>query len=204
MSNDSGNLAGANVNNVNVNCTTTYSVGENVTGLATGNSLVLQSNAGDNATITADGVFTFPSALADGSAYAVTVLTQPTTPNQTCMVANGSGNLTGTNVSNINESCSINPMLNFSDSTATGTGVASATISNCGGPSCGFVATSTITPTAPTSNSFVHGLCQFKPTQCLPGATVEITLTLPEAAFPAGTQFWKFGPPAAGLPNQWY
>ncbi|HET6603748.1 MAG TPA: hypothetical protein VFG21_05965 [Xanthomonadaceae bacterium] len=58
-----------------------------MTGLATGNSVVLQNNSGDDLTVNANGAFTFSTALADRSAYAVTVLTQPTTPNQTCTVA---------------------------------------------------------------------------------------------------------------------
>lgn len=56
---------------------TTYTVGGNVTGLASGESLVLQNNGGDDLMVTANGAFTFVTALADGAAYDVTVKTQP-------------------------------------------------------------------------------------------------------------------------------
>ncbi|MDH5721507.1 MAG: hypothetical protein OEZ13_12950, partial [Spirochaetia bacterium] len=46
----------------------TYSIGGSVTGVSAG-TLVLQNNAGDNLTITADGNFTFAAQLTSGSAY---------------------------------------------------------------------------------------------------------------------------------------
>ena len=96
----------ANVSNVTVTCTTTtFTVGGNVSGLAAGNSVVLRNNGGNNLTVAANGAFTFSTALPDQSAYAVTVFTQPTTPNQTCVVTNGSGNLAGANVSNVTVTC---------------------------------------------------------------------------------------------------
>ncbi|HSH28223.1 MAG TPA: hypothetical protein VK972_10735 [Wenzhouxiangella sp.] len=55
-----------------------------------GRGLVLQNNGGDDPAIAADGSFTFATPLADGSSCAVTVATQPTSPSQTCTVANGS------------------------------------------------------------------------------------------------------------------
>ena len=47
-----------------------------------------------------NGAFTFPTPLATGSAYTVTVLTQPLNPTQICTVANGTGTATA-NVGNI-------------------------------------------------------------------------------------------------------
>lgn len=109
VSNGSGSLNGANVTNVGVVCTTnTYTIGGTVSGLASGNSVVLQNNGGNDATVSADGPFTFSTALSDGSAYVVTVLTQPTTPNQTCVVSNGSGALAGANVTNVVVVCTTN------------------------------------------------------------------------------------------------
>jgi len=58
-----------------------YTVGGNVTGL-TGSGLVLQNNGGDNLAVTADGPFTFATAIAAGAPYSVTVQTQPS--GQTC------------------------------------------------------------------------------------------------------------------------
>ncbi|MDD3815990.1 MAG: GLUG motif-containing protein [Desulfocapsaceae bacterium] len=82
-----------------------YTVGGVVSGLAPGNSVVVQNNLGDDLTVTADGDFVFSTALDDGSAYAVSVLTQPTGPNQFCTVTNGTGILSGEDVSNVDITC---------------------------------------------------------------------------------------------------
>jgi sugar lactone lactonase YvrE len=65
----------------------THTVGGTVTGLT--GSLVLQNNAGDDLKLTADGKFTFATALTEGSAYEVSVRTQPLW--QFCTVTKGSG-----------------------------------------------------------------------------------------------------------------
>ncbi len=105
VSSPTGNLNGSNVG-LTVTCTTNqYNINVNVTGLATGNDVILQNNAGDDLTINADGIGTFATALDDESAYVVTVLTQPTTPNQTCVVSNGSGTLAGSDVTDIDVTC---------------------------------------------------------------------------------------------------
>jgi len=83
----------------------TFTVGGTITGL-TGGGLVLQNNAGDNLTVTAGATtFTFGGRLAGGAAYAVTVLTQPTAPSQTCTVAAGSGNLGNADVTSVAITC---------------------------------------------------------------------------------------------------
>jgi hypothetical protein len=111
VSSGGGTLAGANVTTVDVNCVTTpvptYTVGGTVSGLA-GSGLVLQNNSGDDLSVTSDGGFTFATALADGTPYAVTVLTQPTSPNQTCSVTSGSGTLAGANVNTVGVACVTN------------------------------------------------------------------------------------------------
>ncbi len=81
--------ANANVTNVSVTCAPLYSIGGTITGLV-GPGLVLQNNGGDNLAVSADATsFTFPTPLAGGSAYAITVLAQPIGEN--CAVSNGSG-----------------------------------------------------------------------------------------------------------------
>jgi ZU5 domain len=100
VTNGSG-TASANVTNVAVNCINTFTVGGNVSGLA-GTGLVLQNNGGDNLAFTTSGAFTFATALPAGSAYGVTVLTQPS--GSTCSVTNGAGTLTA-NVSNVVVTC---------------------------------------------------------------------------------------------------
>ncbi len=82
-----------------------FQVGGNVSGL-TGTGLVLQNNGGNNLSVTANGTFTFSQALATGSAYNVTVSTQPSNPTQTCAVTNGSGTVSGAAITTVNVSCS--------------------------------------------------------------------------------------------------
>ena len=54
---------------------------------------------------TACGAFTFNTAVTDGTGYSATVLTQPTNPNQECIVTNASGTVGGANVSDIAVNC---------------------------------------------------------------------------------------------------
>lgn len=81
----------------------TFTVGGTVSGLS-GSGLVLQNNAGDDLSISADGAFTFAATVTGGTAYAVTVRTQPTILSQTCTVSNGSGTITA-DVSNVVVNC---------------------------------------------------------------------------------------------------
>ena len=83
-----------------------YTVGGTVSGL-TGTGLVLgESHSAQTLPVSANGSVTFPAPLANAAAYAVTVLAQPTSPAQTCSVAQGSGTISGANVTNIAVSCS--------------------------------------------------------------------------------------------------
>jgi Bacterial Ig-like domain (group 2)/Galactose oxidase, central domain/Kelch motif len=97
--------ASANVTAVVVTCTTIYTIGGTVSGLS-GTGLVLQNNGGNNLTVSANGSFTFTTALASGTAYSVTVATQPSNPAQTCGVtAGGSGTVTSANVTSVMVTC---------------------------------------------------------------------------------------------------
>jgi len=80
----------------------TYTVGGTVTGLA-GSGLVLQNNNTDNLAISGNGSFTFSSPVTAGSAYSVTVLSQPSTQ-EYCAVTNGSGIVTA-DVTNVQAAC---------------------------------------------------------------------------------------------------
>ena len=99
----SGTIASANVTNVAVSCTNSarYSVGGTVSGLS--GTVVLQDNGGDDLSVSANGSFTFATALASGAAYSVTVKTNPS--GQTCSVASGSGTIASANVTNVAVSC---------------------------------------------------------------------------------------------------
>ena len=85
----------------------TYTVGGTVSGLV-GTGLVLQVNGSGNLTIPANGTYAFPGVVT-GTAYAVTVLTQPATPAQSCVVTNGSGSVAGADVTNITVTCTTLP-----------------------------------------------------------------------------------------------
>ena len=84
-----------------------YAVGGFASGLA-GDGLVLRNNDGDDLAVEADGNFTFSTFAQTGSAYAVSVLTQPSNPSQTCTVTNGSGTVTSGNVTNVAVTCVTN------------------------------------------------------------------------------------------------
>jgi hypothetical protein len=116
--------ATANVT-VQVNCSTgTFTVGGQVTGLS-GTGLVLQDNGSDNLTVNKNGVFTFGTPLAVGASFNITVLTQPTGPSQTCVVAGGSGTVTSAgNVGTIVVTCSAGTLsIGVSVSGLAGTGL---------------------------------------------------------------------------------
>ena len=121
IGNGSGTIAAANVTNVTVTCATgAFALRGSVTGLA-GTGLVLQNNGGDDLAISAEGEFSFPSPIASGAPYNVTVLTQPSGPSQSCTVANGSGTIGAADVTNVAVTC------------ATGTFVIGGTISGLAG-----------------------------------------------------------------------
>ena len=108
VANGSGTVGSANVTTVAVTCATnvtaTYSVGGTVSGLS--GTVVLQDNGGDALSVSASGSFAFATQLAGGSAYSVTVQTNPA--GQTCTVANGSGTVGSANVTTVAVSCSTN------------------------------------------------------------------------------------------------
>ena len=90
----------SNVLNINVGINE-HTIGGTVSGLF--GSVVLQNNGTDNETVSSDGAFTFATAIAEGSPYAVTILTQPS--GQTCTVTNGSGTVGSANVTSVSVTC---------------------------------------------------------------------------------------------------
>jgi uncharacterized protein YheU (UPF0270 family) len=104
VSNGIGTLFGLNVTDVAVTCVTvSRSIGGSVSGLDSGKSVVLQNNGGDDLTISANGGFVFPTAELSGSTYYVTVLTPPS--EQSCTVDNGSGTVSGADISDVAVVC---------------------------------------------------------------------------------------------------
>jgi len=113
---DSGSSQAANSSNPGTwtmqDLTPTYTVEGTVTGL-TALGLVLQINGGDDLDVFTNGNFFFSGTmLDDGSAYAVTVLTNP--PGQTCSVTNGSGTISGANVTDVIVNCADDPVATYS------------------------------------------------------------------------------------------
>ena len=98
--------ATANVADVQVRCenlaAATYTVGGSVSGL-TGGTVVLQNKGADDLSVATNGGFTFASAVAGGSAYAVTVKAAPA--GQSCSVRNGSGTVASANIAAVEVTC---------------------------------------------------------------------------------------------------
>ena len=92
-----------------VQCTTNaYSVGGALSGLS-GAGLVHADNLGNDLAIgPGQSAFAFPTGLASGATYGVTVLNQPVSPSQTCTVNNGSGPVSNAAVSSVSLSCTTN------------------------------------------------------------------------------------------------
>lgn len=103
----SGTLKDGNVTDVAVNCVTTkYTVGGNVAGFDLNSTpLEMRNNGGDNKVISDNGSFVFDTALDDLSPYDVSVLTNPTVPNQTCTVTNSFGDLAGADITDVVVDC---------------------------------------------------------------------------------------------------
>ncbi|MFZ0499500.1 MAG: SMP-30/gluconolactonase/LRE family protein, partial [Steroidobacteraceae bacterium] len=81
---------------------TTYTIGGTISGLAA-SGLTLDDNGGNTLTVASGATtFTFSTALASGTAYAVTVASQPT--GETCTVSSGTGTATA-NVTSVAISC---------------------------------------------------------------------------------------------------
>ena len=103
----SGVVAAANVTAVSIACTTNkYTIGGTVSGLA-GSGLVLKNGA-EEIPVSANGSFTFPTSIASGQPYAVTVKRDPSTPAQTCNVSGASGTVVAGNVTSVVVNCSTN------------------------------------------------------------------------------------------------
>ncbi len=80
-------------------------VGGSASGLS-GSGLILQLNGANDLAVGANGKFSFPKALAKGSAYEVTVKASPSSPiKQTCTVSQGSGSITGAPINNVAVTC---------------------------------------------------------------------------------------------------
>lgn len=90
-----GDVAGAEVGDVVVRCTTeTFRVAGQVAGLL-GTGLTLRLGDHETIAIAAAQSFSFATAVPDGSPYTVSVAAQPTSPAQRCVVMRGTGTVDG-------------------------------------------------------------------------------------------------------------
>jgi hypothetical protein len=71
----------------------------------TGTGLVLQNNGGDDLVIPGNATFTFPTSIASGATYSVTIRTQPS--GEPCAVAGGSGTVGASNVTTVRVTCGV-------------------------------------------------------------------------------------------------
>jgi Bacterial Ig-like domain len=106
VANGTGIVNGSNVTNVTAICSPVYTVGGSVTGLL--GTVTLQDNGGNDLTIASNRPFAIGPALATGTAYSITIKTQPV--EQLCVVSNGSGTVSGANIGNVAVTCSLVPL----------------------------------------------------------------------------------------------
>ncbi len=120
VSGGSGTMPAAAVTSIQVNCSlNTFQIGGTISGLSAA-GLVL-ANGSDTVTSASGATsFVFSKSLTVGTAYAVTVMTQPT--GLTCTVANGTGTVSA-NVNNVAVTCKPIPVASWSTPTTVGTGV---------------------------------------------------------------------------------
>lgn len=103
-----GTVGAGDVGSVTVTCVTrSFAVGGTVSGLL-GTGLTLRSLTGELLPVSADGSFEFPTEVASGGAYRVTVSYQPIDPPQTCFAASGEGTVGDGPVTDVAVTCTTN------------------------------------------------------------------------------------------------
>jgi N-acetylneuraminic acid mutarotase len=87
--------------------TVAYSVGGTLTGLAAGNRITLSNNKVDKLTLTANGSFSFPTGMANGSAFNLAIAKLPT--GQPCTQTYGAGRIHSANAIGLTVICGLPP-----------------------------------------------------------------------------------------------
>ena len=107
VTSEKGKVGAGDVSTVLVNCSTDkFAVSGLIAGLD--GTVILQNNGGDDLSVSSEGSFTFSKPIASGAKYAVTVLTQPGIPSQTCEVTDGTGTVGASDVSTAIVQCTTN------------------------------------------------------------------------------------------------
>jgi hypothetical protein len=100
-----------------------YTVSAKVSGLS-GSGLILQLAGGSDVAVMADGSYTFATPLASGMSYQVGVKAQPSSPQQTCGAADGSGTISAGNVTVTITCVTVSHSISVTVSGLSGTGLA--------------------------------------------------------------------------------
>ncbi|OIQ95453.1 serine/threonine-protein kinase PknD [mine drainage metagenome] len=177
---------------------TTYTIGGTVSGL-TAAGLVLQINGGSNLPISANGTFTFATALANGAAYNVTVFAQPN--GETCTVNSGSGVLASANKTNVAVTCSSTSFtVGGTVSSLTGTGLI---LQDNGADNLSVTASGSFTFATPVANGTSYGVTVYaQPTgqTCtVTGGTGPATANVTGVAVSCIANTYTIGGSASGL-----
>jgi hypothetical protein len=108
-----GTIGSGNVSSVLVKCVDqTFTVGGSVTGLTGAATISLLDNGADSLTVT-DGSFTFPTPVASGQSYSVTL---SSSSGYTCVVGSGSGVVSNANVTGVRIACAQEAIFGFTGS----------------------------------------------------------------------------------------
>lgn len=102
-------LNGGSVATVTVKVICTFTISVTVTGLSNGNNVILQNHNGDDLSIFNNGSFVFSESQVDDNQYSISVFSQPNNPNQTCILSNNLGAITGSDVTDILLVCNAAP-----------------------------------------------------------------------------------------------
>ena len=106
ITNGTGTGVTANVTTASVVCSTqSFTVGGTLSGLQSGDQVVLENNGTDSLTLAANGAFTFKTPVTYDGSYLVTVATQPT--DEVCTVSNGSGAAITANSTSVSVTCAV-------------------------------------------------------------------------------------------------
>ena len=159
----------------------TYSVGGSIVDLSDTGTLILANSDGQQLTINGPAnSFVFPTALADGSGYSVSVAQQP--DGQRCVVKRKQGTINGAAVDDIEVKC-LERKIN--------SGGSSGEVNN---DSCAGLKSQSsrfkVPDNPPANFDFPYGVFEFRAEECDVGATIEIVLQFPQA-LPSDTQHWK-------------
>ena len=92
-------------------------IGGQLAGLTPGETITLEDNVGDLLTLSSNGTFVFPTAVASGASYAVTIRSNPSSPiAQTCTLSDPSGTVQGLPVTSVCVNCDLLAYFPFSGS----------------------------------------------------------------------------------------